>query len=268
KPEKGDAVAISDDVLLDESPPELTSVTIAAGGSLVWSPESSISYCTASCTSGLLTAGTRGQYSVAGFGEKFIGVADGGTLELHGKNKLSWTKLTSTVQKRSAENGFFYDKLADDSIDNNNRGLVTYILNGTGHMTHSSFTYTVGGSGRRHSEPPKLITALNAVKDGETVVMAVQKNTIGSIDMDPLYDAIERATLGEDFGAGQFVPFQTRQVLDGQYGQWSEWGQCTRTCGGGEQIRTRACDSPMPQNGGQHCSGPEEETQDCNTNPC
>ena len=31
-------VEISDDVLLDESPPDLTSVTVSAGGSLVFSP--------------------------------------------------------------------------------------------------------------------------------------------------------------------------------------------------------------------------------------
>lgn len=33
------------------------------------------------------------------FGEKFLGVEEGGTLELHGKDKRSWTKLTKTVFK-------------------------------------------------------------------------------------------------------------------------------------------------------------------------
>ena len=31
------------------------------------------------------------------FGRKFLGVKAGGTLEIHGKDKLSWTKLTKTV---------------------------------------------------------------------------------------------------------------------------------------------------------------------------
>ena len=43
--------------------------------------------------------GEPGELNIPGFGEKFIGVRAGGTLELHGKDKPSWTKLTSTVTK-------------------------------------------------------------------------------------------------------------------------------------------------------------------------
>ena len=31
------------------------------------------------------------------FGQKFIGVNEGGTLEIHGKDKKSWSMLTKTV---------------------------------------------------------------------------------------------------------------------------------------------------------------------------
>lgn len=33
------------------------------------------------------------------FGRKYIGVTSGGTLELHGQNKLSWTQLTQTLNQ-------------------------------------------------------------------------------------------------------------------------------------------------------------------------
>lgn len=31
---------------------------------------------------------------------------------------------------------------------------------------------------------------------------------------------------------------------DGNWGSWSEYGQCSQTCGGGLQFRTRECDNP------------------------
>ena len=44
-----------------------------------------------------------------GFGGKFIGVGAGATFELHGQNKLSWTKIKQTVPKLTEDNGLIYD---------------------------------------------------------------------------------------------------------------------------------------------------------------
>ncbi|KAF3693840.1 A disintegrin and metalloproteinase with thrombospondin motifs 2 [Channa argus] len=55
---------------------------------------------------------------------------------------------------------------------------------------------------------------------------------------------------------------------DGNWGPWSEFGQCSRTCGGGVQFRTRDCDSPKPANGGRSCGGAGYQFQMCNTNEC
>ena len=57
-------------------------------------------------------------------------------------------------------------------------------------------------------------------------------------------------------------------AVNGNWGSWSSPSACTKTCGGGKQIRRRACDNPSPQNGGEKCSGKAEEERTCNMQPC
>lgn len=58
-----------------------------------------------------LALGNQGDLSIPGFGEKFIGVEAGGTLELHGEGKLSWTKLQGTIKGFSAISSSFRHKV-------------------------------------------------------------------------------------------------------------------------------------------------------------
>ena len=59
-------------------------------------------------------------------------------------------------------------------------------------------------------------------------------------------------------------------AIDGNYTEWSEWSDCSATCGGGSQVRSRKCTNPPPQHGGKNCDdlGPAEQTQKCNPDPC
>ncbi|XP_053388061.1 A disintegrin and metalloproteinase with thrombospondin motifs adt-1-like isoform X2 [Mercenaria mercenaria] len=56
--------------------------------------------------------------------------------------------------------------------------------------------------------------------------------------------------------------------VDGSWGTWNIWSQCTATCGEGQHSRTRLCNNPSPQNGGADCSGSSDETAVCNTHEC
>lgn len=61
-------------------------------------------------------------------------------------------------------------------------------------------------------------------------------------------------------------------AVPGGYSDWSNWEECTVTCGGGVQKRLRTCTNPPPSDGGPTCIeqnlGPAEETQGCNTRDC
>ena len=59
-------------------------------------------------------------------------------------------------------------------------------------------------------------------------------------------------------------------TVDGGYSDWSAYGDCSKYCGTGKQIRTRRCDAPAPQHGGKDCSqlGNDKEEKSCNTQAC
>lgn len=54
-------------------------------------------------------------------------------------------------------------------------------------------------------------------------------------------------------------------------GGWSDYGKpspCSKSCGGGEQVRARCCINPKPSPGGKKCSGRNAKVEPCNTQPC
>ena len=56
-------------------------------------------------------------------------------------------------------------------------------------------------------------------------------------------------------------------LVNGGYGPWGKWSDCSKTCGKqtGTRRRDRLCNNPSPQNGGKDCSelGKDTETQSC-----
>jgi len=58
--------------------------------------------------------------------------------------------------------------------------------------------------------------------------------------------------------------------INGSYGEWSDWGQCSKKCGGGIKLMNRKCDKPSPRFGGKDCSelGKPIMSHACNEQPC
>ena len=59
-------------------------------------------------------------------------------------------------------------------------------------------------------------------------------------------------------------------TVNGGFSQWTEFSECTRSCGTGTRFRTRTCDNPGPRFGGNDCTviGEDLQTFRCNMNPC
>ena len=58
-------------------------------------------------------------------------------------------------------------------------------------------------------------------------------------------------------------------LVHGGWGIWSVWGACSPLCGSGrKKMRSRECDKPTPQYGGQACDGDLIETLDCDDYSC
>ncbi|POI27930.1 hypothetical protein CIB84_008320 [Bambusicola thoracicus] len=57
-------------------------------------------------------------------------------------------------------------------------------------------------------------------------------------------------------------------VVHGQWSSWSPFSSCSRSCGGGVQIRQRFCNNPRPAFGGKECQGASIQAEMCNAQAC
>ncbi|XP_074625789.1 coadhesin-like [Acropora palmata] len=59
---------------------------------------------------------------------------------------------------------------------------------------------------------------------------------------------------------------------DGGYSKWSDWSDCSVTCGGGLMWKHRQCNNPKPSGDGKTCKeqglGPDKQSKACNTQKC
>ena len=55
------------------------------------------------------------------------------------------------------------------------------------------------------------------------------------------------------------------------WSDWSVWGGCSESCGGGVRLRQRFCNDSLATESTDvtiRCSGPTLELEDCNEHPC
>ena len=65
-----------------------------------------------------------------------------------------------------------------------------------------------------------------------------------------------------------YIRIYIHYQVNGGWGPWEPWGECSVSCGGGMKMKTRRCDSPPPSNGGKDCRGKSKKTRRCNRKSC
>nr|KAG5690765.1 hypothetical protein BaRGS_013055 [Batillaria attramentaria] len=128
-PQDNDEVSVTKRVLLDTQPSSLANLTIQPGAALIWGNVPDLvlratyirvlgefhigsDACRFQQKATIKLYGTADSpYEVEHFGRKFLGVGSGGALELHGADKMSWSKLAHTVYAFSPDINcsFVYD---------------------------------------------------------------------------------------------------------------------------------------------------------------
>ncbi|XP_021362407.1 transmembrane protein 2-like [Mizuhopecten yessoensis] len=246
-PEDGDDVTISTPILLDESPGvDLNSITIGSGGRLVFAPDSDLILRThyIHIDGGRMDIGSElcrytgkakiqllgnvtDTYSVPGFGQKFIGVDTGGILEIHGQDKLPWTKIASTLEKlpdaaftardtvmandREISNLLDWQLKVCPQIDKEDslKGLIVKSYNPTtGTEDREQGVFHLGSSNPKMVEKvtDAFVDYVDAVPDGNVLSIAVRKFIVdreNALNRSRFYDALETLGYGDVTGKSQ-----------------------------------------------------------------
>ncbi|CAG2220304.1 unnamed protein product [Mytilus edulis] len=62
--------------------------------------------------------------------------------------------------------------------------------------------------------------------------------------------------------------FCDTQIINGNWGSWLDWSECSKSCDGGIQYRVRHCTNPPPDPDGFHCVGSNTSERNCNPQEC
>ncbi|GFN91401.1 transmembrane protein 2-like [Plakobranchus ocellatus] len=215
-------------ILLDAQIPRLTSVTIEAGGALIWGDVDGITMessfvmilgelhvgsedCRFEKTGGILLYGTpETGVEDPEFGKKFIGVDAGGRLEIHGKDKLSWTKLTSTSGPATQDCGLVFDSRGSSFSTERGEGIHMTLWKKDGSLFDHALFLTEHATAAA-SNMRRFLTYVQDLPSGVVVGLSVFEDlgrvNDSALPWDAVYQALEMLGAKQARDIGQFEPY-------------------------------------------------------------
>ncbi|KAK3583750.1 hypothetical protein CHS0354_022782 [Potamilus streckersoni] len=221
KPTVGANVTVDTGILLDESSLNLTGINVTSSGKLVFSPNIDINLtinfleisgeviigsesCLHQGNVHVTLAGKRGDFP--GIGKAII-VKSGGILEVHGKRKLSWTKLDGTLQKLTKVNGIIYDHRVDGPNDPDSwmDALVAYVfeINAQNQPVKKKFEVFGFYSWNQLERRDTLRKMITELANNEVLLFSLRKNLILSYDLTEIYNVFETLVFGSETGTSK-----------------------------------------------------------------
>lgn len=67
---------------------------------------------------------------------------------------------------------------------------------------------------------------------------------------------------------GRCIQRNSLSPIHGGWSSWQEYGECSRSCGGGIRKGIRHCSNPAPRHGGRFCVGERVRYESCRSEPC
>ncbi|XP_060567854.1 cell migration-inducing and hyaluronan-binding protein-like [Ruditapes philippinarum] len=202
------AIVIDEDVLLDVTELDVHSIDIIGEGRLVFNQGHDISIKTRGIyvkNFGHLIIGsetcrhenevhiqlegdrTVNRNLLGMHGEKYIAVSDHGTLQIHGEDRLAWTKLSGTVDRFNAnKDNVHFRHLDTDNADLKmfQTGFAVHILDSDLKFVFYDVFVTISAARRTNKHLIKMAEKLSEAGDGSVIAISVQKEFIRSEDVD------------------------------------------------------------------------------------
>ncbi|KAK3763654.1 hypothetical protein RRG08_056596 [Elysia crispata] len=214
-PGEGDVVDIDKCILLDTTTANLGGITIQPTGSLVFEPgignqlkvrtkyirvEGLLRIGSEQCRyEGKATielTGNRGDHTDSDFGQKYIGVASGGRLELHGERKMPWVKLNQTLDTPDTLEAPYFDSKKDAIEEYKSEGIVAVVINPENGLVRAAATFNVGTNSRYWfgKDEPRFVSFMDWIPANHVVMLASQKTALSSEhNTTSVLEALEKA---------------------------------------------------------------------------